>query len=166
MQHHHTFSPLVSAPAGTARDAERRHAGSIWLVFRFFGALAVLGVGAVHLEAYTGPYQAIPTIGTLFLLNFVAATVTGLVLLAPLEHVAGGWAGAAVALVTTAGMALAGVSYVMLFISERMPLFGFQEPGYDPAAISASRWLELAAFALLGVSLLLRFATSSPARRW
>jgi len=68
--------------------------------------------------------------------------------------------------VTAAGMVLAGVSYVMLFISERMPLFGFQEPGYDPAAISASRGLELAAFASLGISLLLRFATRSPARRW
>jgi hypothetical protein len=166
MQQHHTFSPLVAAPGATARDADRRHAGWTWLVLRFLGALAVLGVGAVHLEAYTGPYSAIPTIGTLFVLNFVAATVIGLVLLAPLEHVAGAWAGAAVALVTAAGMALAGVSYVMLFISERMPLFGFQEPGYDPAAISASRWLELAAFALLGISLLLRFASRSPARRW
>jgi hypothetical protein len=166
MQHHHTFSPLVAAPAGAARDADRRHLGWAWLVFRFLGALAVLGVGAVHLEAYTGPYSAIPTIGTLFVLNFVAATAIGLVLLAPLEHVAGAWAGVAVALVTAAGMVLAGVSYVMLFISERRPLFGFQEPGYDPAAISASRWLEVAAFALLGVSLLLRFATRSPARRW
>jgi hypothetical protein len=60
MQHHHTLSPLV-APAGTTRDADRPHSGWIWLVFRFFGALAVLGVGAVHLEAYTGPYSAIPT---------------------------------------------------------------------------------------------------------
>jgi len=166
MQHHHTLSPLVAAPAATARDADRGHAGWTWLVFRFLGALAVLGVGAVHLEAFTGPYSSIPTIGTLFVLNFVAATVIGLILLAPLEHVAGARAGAAVALVAGAGMALAGVSYVMLFISERMPLFGFQEPGYDPAAISASRWLELAAFTLLGISLLLRFATRSPARRW
>jgi hypothetical protein len=166
MQHHHTFSPLVAAPAGTARDAERRHPGWTWLFFRFLGALAVLGVGAVHLEAYTGPYSAIPTIGTLFLVNFVTATVIGLVLLAPLEHVAGAWAGAAVVLVTAAGMAVAGVSYVMLYISERTPLFGFQKPGYDRAAISASRWLELAAFALLGISLLLRFAARSPARRW
>ena len=162
MQHHHTFSPLVAAPARTARDAERRHAGWIWLVFRFLGALAVLGVGAVHLEAYTGPYQAIPTIGALFLLNFVAATVTGLVLLAPLEHVAGVAAGAAVALVRRPAWPWP----VCRTSCSSSASACRSSVSRSRAMTSASRWLELAAFALLGVSLLLRFAPSSPARRW
>ena len=93
MQHHDTLSPLVAAPAGTARDVDGWHAGSTWLVFRILGALAVLGLGAVHLEAYTGPYSSIPTIGTFFVLNFVAATAISLILLAPLEHIAGARAG-------------------------------------------------------------------------
>ena len=126
----------------------------------------MLGVGAVHLAAYTGPYSSIPTIGTLFVLNFVAATAIGVALLAPLEHVAGAWAGPAVAFVTVSGMILAGASYVLLFVSERTPLFGFQEPGYDPAAITASRWLEATALVLLATALVLRFATRARARRW
>ncbi len=37
---------------------------------RFFGVLAVLAMGAVHLQQYIGAdYRTIPTIGTLFLLT-------------------------------------------------------------------------------------------------
>jgi hypothetical protein len=137
-----------------------------WLVARGLGALAVLTVGAIHLHEYSGPYQAIPTIGPLFLLNFVSATVIGLALLAPLEHLAGRFGGAAVALVTAGGIALAGISFALLLISERTPLFGFQEPGYDPGAIAASREAEIAAVVLLGVSLVARFATKTRKARW
>ena len=55
---------------------------------RGFGALAVLLVGVVHLQQYLGPYAPIPTIGALFIVNFVAATVIGVALLAPIEHIA------------------------------------------------------------------------------
>lgn len=42
---------------------------------RRLAAIALLTVGAVHLEQYTvAHYSAIPTIGSLFLANFVAAT--------------------------------------------------------------------------------------------
>jgi hypothetical protein len=64
-----------------------------WLVLRFLGALAVLAAGAVHVDQYFGPYAEIPTIGTLFLVNFAAAVVIALALLAPLEHLAGRWGG-------------------------------------------------------------------------
>lgn len=137
-----------------------------WLVPRGLGAMAVLAVGAIHLDQYYGPYAAIPTIGTLFVVNFVVATAIGVALLAPLEHIAGRWASAAVFLVTTAGIALAAGSLVLLAISERTPLFGFQEPGYDPAAIALSRQTEIAAVALLGASLVARFATRTPKLRW
>ena len=70
------------------------------MVARGLGAMAVLVTGAVHLDQYFGPYRAIPTIGTLFIVNFVAATVIGVALLAPIEHLAGRSAGAAIALVT------------------------------------------------------------------
>ncbi len=93
--------------------------------------------GVVHLQQYFGPYQAIPTIGVLFLLDFAAAIAIGIALLAPIEHLTGRWAGATVAIVTAAGIALAAGSLVMLTISEHTPLFGFQEPGYDPAAIAS-----------------------------
>jgi len=137
-----------------------------WLVARGLGALAVLAVGAVHLGRYNGPYSDIPTIGTLFVVNFVAATVIGLALLTPLEHIAGRWSGALVALVTAGGIALAAGSFVLLAVSERTPLFGFQEPGYDPAAIALSRQSEVAAVVLLSASLIARFATRTRKVRW
>src|SRR5262245_12785875 len=89
-----------------------------WLVARFFGALAVLAVGVIHLQQYVGPYSTIPNIGTLFLVNFALATVIGLALLAPIEHLTGRAAGAAVGLVSLAGIALSAGSFVLLAISE------------------------------------------------
>jgi hypothetical protein len=156
--------------AGTAalhaRHTDRRHPRWGWLAARGLGAVAILAVGAIHLQQYYGPYSAIPTIGTLFVLNFVAATLIGLALLSPLEHAAGRRGGAVVALVSAGGIALAGGSFVLLLISERTPLFGFQEPGYDPSAIALSRGTEIAAVVLLSASLVARFVTKAPRIRW
>ena len=56
-------------------------------VFRYLGAAALLGVGIDHLQQYFGAsYSAIPTIGTLFALNFVAAVLLAAGLIAPLER--------------------------------------------------------------------------------
>jgi hypothetical protein len=137
-----------------------------WLVARFLGALAVLGMGAVHLQQYTGAYVHIPTIGTLFVVNFVAATVIGVALLAPIEHLAGRWAVPAVALVAAAGIALSAGTLVMLLVSERTPLFGFQESGYAPTAIAVSKVVEAAAVVLLAAALVARFAPKAPKVRW
>jgi hypothetical protein len=137
-----------------------------WLVPRFLGAIALVVSGAVHLQQYFESYRDVPTIGILFIVDFVAATLIGIALLAPVEHVAGRWAGPAVALLAAAGIALAAGSLVMLFISERTPLFGFQEPGYDPEAIALARQSEIAAVALLGISLVARFVNKTPKTNW
>ena len=55
---------------------------------------------------------------------------------------------------------------MLLWISERTPLFGFQEPGYDPTAIAISRSAEVAAVASLGASMAGRFVGTAPKRRW
>ena len=88
------------------------------LVTRLLGAVAVLVIALIHLQAYGGPYSAVPTIGELFLLNVAAAAVIGVTLLAPLEHVLGRRSAVAVVLVTTAGIALALVSLLMLVLAE------------------------------------------------
>jgi hypothetical protein len=45
-------------------------------IVRWLGALALLSVGIDHIyEYYVRDYQAIPTIGTLFLLNFASALI-------------------------------------------------------------------------------------------
>jgi hypothetical protein len=104
----------------------------------------------VHLQQYASLYSTVPTIGTLFLLNFVSATVIGLALLAPVERVLGRFGDAIVALLALGGAAQAATSFVFLLVAERTPLFGFQEPGYDPTAIMASRVAELVTVGLLG----------------
>jgi hypothetical protein len=127
------------------------------LAARVLGALSLLSVGAVHLQQYFDLYSDIPTIGTLFVLNFVGATIIGLGLLAPVERLLGRFGNAAVALLALAGIAQAATAFVFLYISERTPLFGFQEPGYDPTAILTSRVSELATVVFLGTFLAARF---------
>jgi hypothetical protein len=145
--------------------AEHR-SSPVWLGARVLGALTLLAVGGVHLQQYTWLYSDIPTIGTLFVLNFVAATGIGLGLLAPVERVLGRWGSAALALLTLGGIGLAGTAFVFLLISERTPLFGFMEPGYDPDAIMFSRVTEVATVVLLGGYAVARFVAKTPTTRW
>lgn len=123
---------------------------SLLAVFaRMLGALSLLAVGAVHLQQYLAQYSSIPTIGTLFALNFAGATAIGLGLLAPVERLLGRRGGLALGLLTLGGIGLAATSFVFLLVAERTPLFGFVEPGYDPPAILASRVAEVATVVLL-----------------
>jgi hypothetical protein len=138
----------------------------VWLPARVLGALSLLAVGAVHLHQYEDLYSAIPTIGTLFMVNFVGATVLGVALLVPIERLSRRWGAILVAGVALGGIAVAAVSYVFLLIAERRPLFGFMEPGYNPAAIRAAQVSEIATVALLGVYLAARHVPiRSPGRR-
>jgi hypothetical protein len=98
---HHEVSArgVPSFPAA----AERGRSSASWsLATRVVGALATLAVGAVHLQQYFKLYSAVPTIGTLFVLNFVGATVIGLALLAPIERMAGRLGRSAVTLLAVA----------------------------------------------------------------
>jgi len=126
------------------------------------GALSLLAVGAVHLQQYIELYSSIPTIGTLFLLNFVGATLVGVGLLAPVERLLGRLSGAILALLALAGIVQAATAFVFLFISERTPLFGFMEPGYDPGAILTARIAEAATVVFLGAFTWARFLRRMP----
>jgi hypothetical protein len=120
---------------------------------RYLGALALLGVGVDHIEQYYADfYSAIPTIGTLFLLNFASATLVGLGLVAPVERIAGRRAGAALALLAISGIGIAAGSLAGLLISENGGLFGFMEHGYREAIV-ISIVLEAATIVLLGLFL-------------
>jgi hypothetical protein len=152
-----------SQPA--ALDVRPAHA--LEWALRVLGALSLLAVGAVHLQQYDALYSAIPTIGTLFVLNFAGATAIGLGLLAPVERLFGGRLGAAaVGLLALGGIGLAATAFAFLTISEHTPLFGFMEPGYDPAGILASRIAEGAAIVLLGGFLVARFVGKWSPVRW
>src|SRR5690348_18219121 len=77
------------------------------LAARLLGALALLSVGAVHLQQYQKLYSAVPTIGPLFLVNFIVAALLGLALLVPVDRWAGRRGGVLVALAAAAGVGLA-----------------------------------------------------------
>jgi hypothetical protein len=150
---------------GAARPAARRF--DPWLAARGLGALAVLAVGAIHLHEYNKLYSEIPTIGTLFILNFAGATAIGLGLLAPVERLfAHRWGAAAVGLLALGGIGLAATGFAFLTIAEHTPLFGFMEPGYDPSGILASRIAEGAAIVLLSTFLVARFVGRWSPGRW
>jgi hypothetical protein len=137
--------------------AERGASPAVWsLAPRVLGALATLAVGSVHLQQYFELYSAVPTIGTLFVLNFAGATVIGVALLAPIERVPGRLGRVAAPLLAVAAIGLAVSSFVFLLVSERTPLFGFMEPGYDPAGIAAARISEIATVVLLSGFLVAR----------
>jgi hypothetical protein len=106
---------------------------------RRLGAIAILAVGAVHLQEYLGDgYRSIPTIGPLFLLNAVSSAVVAIGLLAPLERTLHHpRAELASGLLAAAGVAIAAGSLVALFISENAALFGFRESGYGTAIVLA-----------------------------
>jgi hypothetical protein len=122
-------------------------------VGRYLGALALLGVGLDHIEQYSiDSYSAIPTIGTLFALNFASATLVTLGLVAPVKRITGRWGAAALALLAMGGIGIAAGSLAGLLISENGGLFGFVEQGYREAIV-ISIALEVATITLLGLFL-------------
>ena len=121
---------------------------------RYLGALALLGVGVDHIEQYYADfYSAIPTIGTLFVLNFASATLVTLGLVAPVERIFGRRAPAVLALLAISGIGIAAGSLAGLLVSENGGLFGFMEAGYREAIV-ISIVLEAATIILLGVFLM------------
>jgi hypothetical protein len=120
---------------------------------RYLGAVALLGVGVDHLvELSADSYSAVPTIGTLFLLDFVSAALLAAAIVAPVERLPGRAGRVAVPALGIAGIGVAAGSLAGLLVSESAGLFGFMEAGYRPA-IDLSIALEVATVLLLGLHL-------------
>jgi hypothetical protein len=117
---------------------DTRHRSIIAQTWRYLGALAVLATGVAHIEQYAvDNYSTVPTIGTLFLLNFIAAIVIAVGLIAPLRRVTGRFTDAVHAVLAVGGIGLAVTSLAALFVSETTGLFGFVEHGYRMAIVVA-----------------------------
>jgi hypothetical protein len=113
------------------------------------GALALFVVGGVHLEQYyVAFFSVVPTIGPLFLANFIGATAFGLVLLVPMRRGVGRVWLLLGSLVALAGIGLSVGAFAGLLVSEHTALFGFMEHGYRLEIVVA-----LAAEAVATVSL-------------
>jgi hypothetical protein len=102
------------------------------------GAAGVLATGADHLDEYAANgFSTVPTIGTLFLLNFIAATVVGAGLLLPLKRITRHFADPVRMLLALSGIAIAASSLIGLWISESSSLFGFTDYGFRPTIVAA-----------------------------
>jgi hypothetical protein len=102
------------------------------------GAVAVLAIGADHLYEYdVNHFSTVPTIGTLFLLNFIAATLLGVGLLLPLGRIAKRFADPLRMLLALGGIGVAATSLIGLWISETSSLFGFTDYGFRTTILVA-----------------------------
>lgn len=132
---------------------------------RVLAAILLLFVGADHYREYSvSMYSVLPTIGTLFLLNFISATVLGTLLLVPLERVFQRFGRALVVLAAAGGFGIAATSLAALLVSEQTPLFGFMELNYRPEILVALA-SEAAAATSLALLLVLTVRARRPAAR-
>ena len=105
---------------------------------RLLAAISLLALGGVHIQQYiVQDYRVIPTIGPLFLLNFIGGTVLGLYFLIPVGTRAGRVRLLVDAVAALAGWFVAAGALVALLVSEHTPLFGFMEHGYRFAIVFA-----------------------------
>jgi hypothetical protein len=120
-------------------------------IARYLGAVSLLMVAAIHAQQYYDAYfSAVPTIGRLFMLNVVGASLTGLILLAPIKLLGRRLGDAVLVLTALTGIGVAAGAFTALIISEYTPLFGFMESGYR-LAIELSLLFEGLATLLLAV---------------
>jgi hypothetical protein len=103
------------------------------------GALALLAVGAVHLQQYIDTnYRLVPTIGPLFLLNAIGSLIVAGLLIAPTERVVSGrLRDASVGILAAVAVGISVGSLVILLLAENGGVFGFAEDGYATPIIVA-----------------------------
>lgn len=140
---HRRAGAPVASPDRLARSGRRAP------VARYLGAAALVGVGLDHLWQFSADsYSAIPTIGTLFAVNFAASILLALGLVAPLQRLSPRCHGGLLALLAVGGVGIALGSFAGLEVSESTGLFGFMESGYRPA-IMLSIGLDVATMVFL-----------------
>ena len=127
-------------------------------------AVLLVFVGADHYYEYSlDHYSVVPTIATLFLLNFIFATTIGVLLLAPLKRMFHRVGRLALQVAAVSGLGIAATSLAALLVSEQTKLFGFMESNYRPAIIVAIA--SEAAAAVCCALLALGSGATRPARK-
>jgi hypothetical protein len=130
------------------------------------GAVALLATGADHLDEYAADnFSTVPTIGTLFLLNFISATLVGVGLLLPLGRIVRAFAAPLRALLALSGIAIAASSLIGLWISESSSLFGFTDYGARTTIVVAIAAESLTIAALTAYLALASVRPRRPLRR-
>ena len=99
-------------------------------------------MGWIHLHLWSDGYKHLPSIGYLFLLNFIASVLLALgVLVVPRRYLA---------LAAGAGALMAAGTLVSLTISINVGLLGFTD-SFNAPFVHLSIWVEAAAVVVLGV---------------
>ena len=130
-------------PAAAASGAETGTAAPELLAGRILGAGLVGWMAWIHLHLWSEGYKHIPSIGNLFLLNFIAGVLLALSLLfAPRRYLA---------LVAGAGTLMILGTLGSLIISINIGLFGFQDSYQAPFA-HLSIGVEAAAIIVLAAT--------------
>jgi hypothetical protein len=114
---------------------------------RLLAVALLLVEGAIHLQQYEGPLNAVPTISSLFVLNAIGAAGIGLVL--------AGSRGLASVLGALAGLGLTLGALVSLAITRTGTLFAYSEPTLR-AAVGLAAIVELAVVFALAAFVLAR----------
>jgi hypothetical protein len=131
---------------------------------RLVASGSLLAIAGVHIQQYLGEdYRVIPTIGLLFLLNFVGGTTFGVYFLIPAGRKPSRIRSMVDAMAAVAALGLAAGAFVGLFVSEHTPLFGFMEHGYRFAIVFALG-SEAVAMAALMIQLALTASALRPQR--
>jgi predicted lipoprotein with Yx(FWY)xxD motif len=135
---------------GRHRRDEMLSWAQLWLPLA--GAVLLAGSAGIHLDLYLTGYRSIPTIGWLFLVQFIAGFIL-----------------AAAALVTRSRLVAAACAVFALstltayLLAVRLGLFGFKE--VRTRAGIAAGLIEVAAFAMLALAALITPAPRSSGRR-
>lgn len=124
-----------------------RRAWAVSDTLRLLAVALLLAEGAIHLQQYEGPLNAVPTINALFVLNAVGAAVLALVL--------AGSRGQPSVLAALAGLGLTLGALVSLAISRAGTLFAYSEPTLR-AAVGFAAGVELATVLALAAFVLSR----------
>jgi hypothetical protein len=114
---------------------------------RLLAIALLLAEGAIHLQQYEGPLNAVPTISTLFVLNAIGAAAIALMIAGSRNLVA--------ILGSLAGIGLTLGALVSLAITRTGTLFDYSEPTLRPAVVYAAV-VELAVVLALACFLLVR----------
>jgi len=148
------MKPILPAAAAPSRRGSQLATAAT--AARYVGALALLAVGIDHIEQYyVDYYRAVPTIGTLFALNFASALVIGIGLAMPVHRFVRSSADRILTVLAISGIGIGAGTLAGLLISENGGLFGFTEVGYR-GAIVLSIVFDAATVVLLGAFLVLR----------
>lgn len=107
------------------------------------GAVLLVWMGWIHLHLWSNGYKHLPTIGRLFILNFVGGVaLVAAILVSPRRFLA---------LPSAAGAVMAAATLVSLAISINIGLFGFTD-FLDAPLLRLSIWVESAAFVVLAAT--------------